>query len=256
MTRLIKRFFIVFIVIISPLMGLSEEPVRIAIGEWPPYLSKELKHFGVAAHIVTEAFAKEGIDVQYTFLPWKRVEKYVISGEQEGSIMWVQTEERDKVFLFTEVMLEGQAVFFHLKSFPFDWQTYHDLAKLEIGGLLSATYPWVEKAREQGIQLRINPVVNEVQNFQKLLLHRIDVYGMDILIGYELAQRYLSPEDRQKITHHPRPVEIWPYRLIFSKQVKRGPRLVEAFNKGILRLKAEKSIQNYLDDFRQGKYQK
>jgi len=254
--KTINRIFIVFVAIIYPLIGVSEEPVRITIGEWTPYLSKELKHYGVAAHIVTEAFAKEGIEVQYKFLPWKRAEQYVISGEQEGSILWVRTEERAKVFLFTEVMLAGDAVFFHLKSFPFDWQTYQDLAKLRIGGLVSATYPWVEKAKEQGIHLKIYPVINEKQNFAKLLKQRIHVYGMDRLVGYNILQTHFSSEEAQKVTHHPRPVETWPYRLIFSKQVERSPRLVEAFNKGIQYLKKQKRIQKYLTDFEQGKYRK
>ena len=41
----------------------AEETIRIAIGEWPPYTSKELKHYGVVSRIVAETFALEGVKV-------------------------------------------------------------------------------------------------------------------------------------------------------------------------------------------------
>ncbi|WP_163832877.1 hypothetical protein [Spartinivicinus ruber] len=33
--------------------------IRIATGEWPPYISKNLKHFGVVSHVISQAFAKK-----------------------------------------------------------------------------------------------------------------------------------------------------------------------------------------------------
>ena len=48
------------------------EKITLANGEWAPYLSKGLKHSGYMSHIVSEAFAEEGIEVEYVFLPWKR----------------------------------------------------------------------------------------------------------------------------------------------------------------------------------------
>jgi len=244
------------VVIISYQTGTSKELVRITVGEWPPYLSKELKHNGVAAHIVTEAFEKEGMDVQYTFLPWSRALSYVEVGKYDGSVLWVWTEKRAEKFLFTEVMLEGEAVFFHLKSVAFDWKTYQDLAEFRIGGLLSATYPWVEEAKAKGIHLKISPVETEIQNFAKLFFKRIDVYGMDRLVGYHILQTGFSPEERQNIKHHSRPVEIWPYRIIFSRKVEQGPHFVKAFNKGMEKLKQERNLRQYLIDFEQGYYSK
>ena len=41
--------------------GVTADKLHLATGEWPPYVSKGLQHDGVTAHIVTEAFAAEGI---------------------------------------------------------------------------------------------------------------------------------------------------------------------------------------------------
>ncbi len=41
--------------------SVAEETIRLTNGEWPPYLSKNLKYYGISSRIVTEAFALEGL---------------------------------------------------------------------------------------------------------------------------------------------------------------------------------------------------
>ncbi|HET8903793.1 MAG TPA: hypothetical protein VFN16_07345 [Saccharospirillum sp.] len=65
----------------------AQETVRIAVGE----LSENALHYGVAAHIVEEAFQASGMDVEVDFLPWARVLVYVESGQYDASILWVKT---------------------------------------------------------------------------------------------------------------------------------------------------------------------
>ena len=50
----------------------AAEDIRLTNGEWPPFTSKEFQHGGVMSRIVTEAFAAEGVTVQYEYVPWKR----------------------------------------------------------------------------------------------------------------------------------------------------------------------------------------
>jgi len=254
--KIINLLLILTIASLFPSKGWSEAPVRIAIGEWTPYLSQNLKHYGVASHIVTEAFKEEGLEVQIRFYPWKRVHLVVKKGKEEASILWVWTEERAKDFHFTDVMIAGDAVFFHLKKTSFDWKTYEDLEGIKMGGLASASYPWAQKAQEQGIHLKINRVGSEKQNFGMLLLGRITVYSMDRLVGYNVLRTYFSPQEVKQFTYHSRPIDTWPYRLIFSKKVERSPHLVALFNKGLQRLKAKNKIKQYLSDAEQGKYSK
>ncbi len=48
------------------------DSVRIANGEYAPYFSEDLKHYGVGSRIVKAAFAEVGINVDYVFRPWER----------------------------------------------------------------------------------------------------------------------------------------------------------------------------------------
>jgi len=50
----------------------AEEKIRIATGEYEPFLSENLKHNGVGLRIIREAFALEGGEVEYGWYPWKR----------------------------------------------------------------------------------------------------------------------------------------------------------------------------------------
>ncbi len=50
----------------------TSKTIRLTNGEWQPYLSKDTPHRGFASHIVIEAFALVGVEVEYGFFPWKR----------------------------------------------------------------------------------------------------------------------------------------------------------------------------------------
>ena len=252
----IKWLLFIFVIIINTNDGLANESVRIAIEEWEPYVSEQLEHYGVAAHIVTAAFARENINVEYGFFPWKRVQKYVEDGKWDASILWVWTEERAKIFNFTDVAIEGKAVFFHLKSYPVNWSTFNDLKNMDIGGLLSATYPWFKQAEKQGIHLNMYKVINEKQNFSKILGGRINIFSLDKLVGYNILHSSFKSDEIQKITNHPRLIETWKYRLIFSKKIKQSQQMVRLFNKGLKNLKNKKLIKQYLADAEKGKYLK
>lgn len=249
------RYFraVVSVILLTSSLSLpAQEPVRIAIGEWPPYLAKNLPHYGVAAHIVKEAFQAGGLDVEFQFLPWGRVLVYVEGGRFDTSILWVETEERAKTLLFSDVVMEGEAVFFYNVENPLKWQTYQDLGDKRFGGLISASYPWFEAAKAQGIDMDMELVTDEHQNFSKLISGRIDAFSLDKLVGLHLLQQNF-PARRSEIDHDPTPIESWPYRLIFTKS-PRGEELVEAFNKGLAIIKEQGLIETYLDDVGRGVY--
>lgn len=230
----------------------AKEIVRIAVGEWPPYLSQTSPHFGVAAHIVEEAFQATGMDVEYQFLPWARVAVYVENGQFDASILWVKTEERETRYLFSDVLLEGEAVFFYNRDNPLIWQNMEDLSGKRFGGLLSASYPWFDAARAAGIPMQMEQVPTERQNFAMLLSQRIDAYAMDKLVGMHILQQDF-PSQAEQITFDPRPVETWPYRLIFTRS-PRGETLVEQFNRGLEIIELQGTVRVHLNNVANGVY--
>tara|TARA_R110001599_G_scaffold312827_2_gene520412 strand:- start:559 stop:801 length:243 start_codon:yes stop_codon:yes gene_type:complete len=52
----------------------AKEGITIATGEYSPFSSISLQENDYVNHVITRAFSLEGIDVTFTFLPWKRAE--------------------------------------------------------------------------------------------------------------------------------------------------------------------------------------
>ncbi|WP_431686766.1 substrate-binding periplasmic protein [Hahella sp. NBU794] len=230
----------------------AAETARIAIGEWPPYLSEELQHYGMAAHIAEVCFKAANVDVEVGFFPWNRVALFVENGLWDTSILWVKTEEREKVYLFSDVIFEGSAVFFYAKARPMQWRDYKDLVGLKFGGLMSASYPWFEAAKEQGINLEMEVVSDERLNFAKLLTGRIDAFSLDKYVGLYILHKNF-PQESNLITYNPTPIESWPYRLIFTKN-PRGEKMRNAFNKGLKIVQENGLLEQLLDDAANGRY--
>lgn len=231
----------------------SEEVIRLTSGEWTPYLSENLKQYGFISHIVTEAFALEGIKVEYIFLPWKRSYQDALLGEYDGSVIWSRNPERENDFYFSDVVFEGQSVFFHLKEYAFDWNSRDDLVGEHVGGTLGYKYALLE-ALEKNDKIKLYRVATDKQSFSMLLHKRIQILQLDKEAGYDLLQEHFDAEKIQLITHHTKPVINDDYHLILSKKNDKNMRFLSLFNKGLKRLKESGKYYQYINASRLGEY--
>ncbi|WP_163836900.1 substrate-binding periplasmic protein [Spartinivicinus ruber] len=124
---------IAFILIVFSTVSLCGEKILITAGSWPPHISRDLADYGTSTQIVSAAFASEGIDIEYRFLPWKRAFVTSLNGISDGTILWAKTSEREQNFYISDPVKVYQWVFFHLKDYDFDWKTLADLKGVMIG---------------------------------------------------------------------------------------------------------------------------
>ncbi len=215
----------------------AQERVRLTNGEWAPYLSEHLPHYGAASHIVKEAFAAVGIETQYGFYPWNRSYKLAKEGKWDGTLVWVYTPERAQDFLYTDVVIKEVEYLFHLKEKKIDWEKIEDLKGLTIGATLHTVYPPLEGAETQGL-LRIERVGNYDNLYRRLLNHRIDAIPQVSQVGKYYLRTTLSPEDREKITYSKTVLQERKYHVILSKVPKGNKELIALFNKGLAIIRA------------------
>ncbi len=233
----------------------AEETIRITTGEWPPLISEGLRHNGAAPHIVKEAFALEGIKVEYGFFPWARAYDLAKEGDWDASIIWIRLAEREQHFHYSDTVFLGEEVFFHLKSNPFDWKTIDDFEGITIGattgdGGMGEKFLAAEKAGK----IIVERVPSNDASFRKLLAERIDVVALNKDVGYFLVNTLFMPEEAKLVTHHPKPASSNTNHLIFSKKLPKNERLRMAFNRGLKKLREAGKINQFLNDFRAGKY--
>ncbi|WLQ17185.1 ABC transporter substrate-binding protein [Hahella aquimaris] len=224
--------------------------VRLANGEWPPYQSKTLKHYGVASHIVTEAFGIVGVNVQYVFFDsWKRAYAEALSGNLDGSLLWSPSVDREAQFHFSQPVVMGESVFFHRVDSDFTWTSFADLKHYRVGGTLGYSYQF---EGTEGVQ--IERVSTDEVNFTKLLRGRIDVFPSDKDAGYALLYELFPPEDVAQLTISPHVYNSTTYHLILTRALPANKERVKQFNEGLRQLKESGLLDRYLEDSRRGAY--
>lgn len=242
------------------LLGLTaqadEQPeLKISLGDWPPYLSSDLKHNGVIAHLISDLFADEGYRVSFQFLPWPRAYSAAAAGRVDATAVWMHKTERETDFLFSAPLLNEQFVFFHLKSMPFDWQNFDDLTGMKIGGGLEYSYgPAFDTFLAQH-KVKMERVSTDMQNFEKLLKERVVLYPQEIHVGYAALRSHFNAADQARITHNPKPLLTNASYLMLPKSLAGSPALLKRFNKRLQLYRDNGRYQRYFDDLQQGKYQ-
>lgn len=221
-------------------------------GEWLPYLSEGLPHYGAVSRVVTEAFALEGITVKYVFRPWPRAYAEAQRGLVNGSVVWSVgplTTERAREFLSSDTVLESESVFFHRKGYNFSWAKDADLAGLRIGGVAGYEYRF-----EEVPGVRLDRAPTEELNFRKLVAGRVDVIPASLDVGRFILRTRFKPEEADGITVAPRHYNTTQYRLIMRRADPANAGYIERFNRGLRRLKESGKYAQYMADLAAGSY--
>ncbi len=224
----------------------AAESVRITNGEWPPFTSEQLPNGGLLSRIVVEAFALEGVTVEYGYFPWKRSYELAKSGRWDGSVGWAPSAEHLRDFLMSEPVIFVGKGLYHLKGTAFDWKAIADLHRWRVGGTAGYSYggEW-DRAAKTG-RLKVDEVTTDEQSIRKLLLRRIDVVAMDVDVAEYLIQTLLTPEEAASIVRHPRLLTQAPICLALSRQSTRSAGLLPLFNRGLQRLKESGKYNQYI----------
>ncbi len=238
---------VVMVFSVNPNVAFSQETIKIAVGNWPPYFSEKLKHKGVVARMIREIFSAEGYNVTFRFFPWARAYEEAKKGRFDATGIWLKKPGRETDFHYSDPVLNEKHLFFHLKEFQFDWKNIDDLKDLRIGGIIRFSYgEEFDKAEKSG-NLRVDRVSTDLQNFKKLLAGRLHIYPQEINVGFHALRSNLKPEEIQRITYHPKILMEKESYLLFSKKIKSNKALIVKFNNGLNRLKNSGNYQRYFE---------
>lgn len=225
------------------------ETITLTAGEWLPYISAQAPHYGPVARIVSAAFALEGVHVKYAFRPWSRAYAEAAGGLADGSVGWSTNNgdsDRNRRFYFSDVLFDGQSVFFHLKSRPFRWTTFERLADVKLGGTAGYEYRFDNDPR---IRMDRSAASDEL-NFRKLAAGRFDIFPANLDVGLHILRHDLPPEQASLITWDPRPYNITHYHMILNKTPAANQRYLALFNRGLQRLKDSGKYAQYMQDIK------
>jgi len=253
-----RIFLFIFLSIVVDIK--AEETIRFATNEWIPYMTAadngiftkdEIEtrtcsdRHGILPCIVAAAFALEKITVEFIFYPQGRAFNMAKRGVDHGAVGWNRNAEREQLFYYSAPLMKKDRVFFHLKSFEFDWKTIDNLKGLRIGGDISTNYSEAFMDAEKTGMIKVDRVAHKKFNFLKLVAGRINIYPMIKDAGYDFIKNYISPEKAKLITHHPKVMHEATWHLIFNKKKEENKRLVKIFNRGLQQLKESGKYDQY-----------
>lgn len=227
--------------------AIHKDSINVALGEWPPYLSESLENKGAVAQLITDIFASEGIAVNLKFFPWGRAYAETANGSQDLMGVWMHKPDREADFYYSDPVLTETFVFFHLKTFSFQWKSLSDLEELTIGGGIGYSYGSEFDAALDAGKLKIHRVATTKQNFDKLIRSRIQVYPQERSVGYAALRQYFSEDDVQKITHHPSALLKNQSYVLFPRKLESSKSLLSTFNRRLNEFKKSGRYDTYFD---------
>ena len=233
---------------------MAAETILITTGEFVPDYSKNYKHHGLTPHIVTQAFALEGVKVEWLFVPWARAMHLAQNTHADASCCWAKNQQRQGNFLYSVPIQSRSSVLFHLKSNKFNWQTIDDFEGITIGGVTGYTYGKTLDRAEKAGKFTIYRIKTEKQGFNMLLLNRISLFVSDKKIGYSMLSDFFQKDKVELITHHPKAIQTFHNHLIISKKHAKNKKLIELFNKGLKKLKETGKYDQFIEEAQRGDY--
>lgn len=241
------------LLLLSLLFGGAQaaESVRLTNGEWPPYLGESLPYHGVASRIVTEAFALEGVEVQWEFHPWARSLKMAEDGQRDGSAVWLYSTEREQRFHISDPVMESTYYLFHRKHRDFDWKTVADLHNLRVAGSRGYDYGKAFQAAEASGELQVTRLNSDEQGLRQLLAGRIDVFPLDKVVGFDMLYQRFTTAERLRLSFHPQPLRSDSLHLMLSREVPGNAELIARFNRGLAQLRQSGKAAQYLLEIQQ-----
>ncbi|OZG71190.1 hypothetical protein BTA51_22750 [Hahella sp. CCB-MM4] len=248
--RTVTAFLILLSLALAPAWA---ETVRITNGEWPPYMSEQYNHYGVASHIVTEALKLEGLDVEYGFFPWVRSLEFSKSGRWDASIVWTRSADREAFFLYSDPVIKLRTVFFNRRDKTFNWEKLKELKGYKIGGTIGYFYGPEFTQLEKDKVLNVVRVRSDEQNFKLLLADRIDLFPIELEVGYEVLNRYF-PSKQINLLTTTHPFRETSYYMLISKASPIAEKLLNSFNQGLKKLRQSGKLDEILDAAAVGAY--
>jgi len=223
--------------------------VKLTTGEWPPIFSESLPGGGIMNRLIAEAFRLEGVQVQYTYMPWVRSYEVGKTRRFDGTVGLAPNPERLKWFAFSDPVMTADMVFFHRKNHKVSWNTLADLAPDIIGTTKGDYYSDEFAALQKAGKLKIDDSsADEINNLHKLIRGRITLFPIERHVGLYLLQQNFPERERAQITYTNKTFWEAPLHVLINKQTPDGPEILNIFNRGLMKLKNGSAYQRIVNE--------
>lgn len=223
-----------FVAVVLGVNASNAQNLKIATGEWIPFTSASMAHFGEFTKRVTIVFNEMGAEPDYLFYPWGRCFDSVEKGRIWAAFPYSYTLGRAKKVWFSDRLSCSKTVFFYYDgegtTREYHFEHLKDLKSYRIGGVTG--YFYEESFKNAG--LHVDFVNKEINALEKLKMGRIDLMPVNERVGWRLIETHF-PDDAHKFHTLANPLSVNPLHLIVSKGYPGSKELLERFNNAVQR---------------------
>lgn len=227
-----------------PVAALAAPLVVVTGDDYPPFAAAGLPDGGFALSLVTAAFAAAGIDTAIEVVPWRRGYDMVLRGEAIATFPYVDTPERRQETAFSDALYDvvQDLIARRAEPPPFDGGP-ESLKGLTICMPFGyALPPVLEIHVERGAMRRVSPA--EPADCASL----VALGRADIAVGdrWSLRRTIAAAGQQHSLAALQPPFSRTGHHAVFSRAVADWPRLLDAFNRGLARVKATPAYAGWL----------
>jgi len=153
-------------------------PSKIILGtnEMRPWVARDLPEYGIISRIVIRAFAKAQMQSEVVWVPWKRLFNRTIDSRIAAAYPMGVSEERLKLFHYSDAIFHLDRVACHLKSKGFTWKTIEDFRGKTIAFKRGAYFGELYKQLKERNLVTFVELDSDLAMMKMLLAHRIDLF--------------------------------------------------------------------------------
>lgn len=217
---------------------IKAQELILMVDDYPPYIDKSEANQGFWSEIVIAAFNRVGIKAKLQYKPWARV-SLEINRANAISFGYLKDEKRSKKWLFSDVIASTQGGFLAKKSRKLTWATYQDLIPYRIGRTIG--YSFGDEFQKWESQLKIEDVPEDIQNIQKILANRTDLFVTETASAAGLIRQHFDKEQRDSLAFIKGPALAADatVHLVCAKSFDKCAQYVDKFNLGLKQISKE-----------------
>ncbi len=223
----------------------AKEPIVFAVGEWAPFIGKNLPGYGPVGRLATTICQEAGLTAEFEFLPWSRSLTLVKKGRRIATLPWAKRKEMSQDFHLSQVPLfvSRKMIYFVKEKYPggINASSLEQLRGYNIVGIQSY---WYEKEAELiGLDIHLVP---SAQNAWKLLITgRKDVFIENDLVAMADMKNFI-PDDMSGIGQSTVPINQANMFILFSRVHPDAERLKARLDKALVKLHNSGEIERIM----------
>lgn len=225
----------------------NNEPLLIVTTNFPPYITATEEDKGFYPELISEIFARRGIDIVVEYYPWTRCVEMVKNHQAFATIPWVKSTEALRKFEFSNNFTMSKMNIFYLKynaKITEQYKQKNELKKYKLGTINE--YFYINDLKALGVEL--DSTNTEVEAITKLYNGRYDVVIINENVGWKVIEA-LYGNEKDAFAVMDKPYRVTYEALRTSRDYPNRDFYLAEFNAGLRDVLEDGTYEKMMDEY-------